>query len=451
MFQPPKPDTLPKRPSPLLRFRKNIQSSISVFTDHSYQMKMGEVRGLKERTYFLVQPDLVRKLLTSSPLVHPKSDFLEKILDQMVGQGVFVAAGETWARRRAMVDSAFGAANIIKIFPHMLAAAQDLGNRIPSGKVRIDTLTTHVAADIIFRTLFSEPLEADEANRLFEAFESFQATAYAHGNWCMAGLPQRLSPFRRKARHPAHTLREALALRVDARLNAREMKQPHGDDLLDALIDARDEQGVAFTRDELVDEVAVMFLAGHETSASALAWAFYLIASSPDIQDRLHEEIDVAIGEGTLERGHFRKLPLVRNVFRETLRLYPPITFVPRKTTKTETWRDKVLKPGVTIFASLWLMHRHREFWDNPDGFDPDRYDTPEGKQSSRDAYLPFSIGPRVCPGASFAMQEAAIVMAVLLQKYRFSPTDHVPRPVSKLTLRSENGIELLVTPRASQ
>ncbi len=449
MFHPPKPETLPKRPSAILRFKKNIQSSISVFTDHSYQMKMGEVRGLKERTYFLVQPDLVRKLLTSSPDVHPKSDFLEKILDQMVGHGIFVAAGETWARRRKMVDSAFGAANITRIFPHMLAAAQDLGNRMHAGKTRIDTLTTHVAADIIFRTLFSEPLEADEANFLFEAFESFQSTAYAHGNWCMAGLPQRLSPFRRKAQRPAHILREALALRVDARLEAREKNQPVGDDLLDALIEARDEQGVAFTRDELVDEVAVMFLAGHETSASALAWAFYLIANSPNIQDRLHAEIDLAMGGDTLERGHFRKLPLVRDVFRETLRLYPPITFVPRKTTQTETWRDKVLKPGVTIFASLWLLQRHRQIWENPDGFDPDRFSTPEGKQASREAYYPFSIGPRVCPGASFAMQEAAIVMAVLLQKYRFSPTEHVPRPVSKLTLRSENGIELIVTPRA--
>lgn len=448
MFHPPKPDTLPNRPSPISRFKKNIRSSVSVFTDHSYQMKMGEVRGLRERTYFLVQPDLVRKLLTSSPAVHPKSDFLEKILDQMVGQGVFVAAGQTWARRRKMVDSAFGAANITKIFPHMLSAAQDLGNRMTAGKTRIDTLTTHVAADIVFRTLFSEPIEAEEAHLLFETFESFQATAYAHGNWCMAGLPQWLSPFRRRAQRPAYILRGALARRVDERLKAREFGEPAGDDLLDALIESRDEQGVGFTRDELVDEVSVMFLAGHETSASALAWAFYLIANSPDIQERLHAEIDKTIGDGTLERSHFRKLPLVRNVFRETLRLYPPITFVPRKTTQTENWRDKVLKPDVTIFASLWLLHRHRHVWENPDGFDPDRFDTPEGKQASRDAYLPFSIGPRVCIGASFAMQEAAIVIAVLLQKFHFLPTEHVPRPISKLTLRSENGIELIVTPR---
>jgi len=333
----------------------------------------------------------------------------------------------------------------------MLAAAQDLANEAPTGVTRIDTLTTRVAADIIFRTLFSEALKKDESKLLFDSFESFQASAYAHGTWCLAGLPQRVSPYRIKAQRPAHILRDALARRVDARLEARKKGQPPQDDLLDALMAARDDQGVGFTRDELVDEVAVMFLAGHETSASALAWAFYLIANSPGIQQRLHAEIDEAMGQGTLETHHFRKLPLVRNVFRETLRLYPPVAFVPRKTTQAESWRDKRLKPGVTIFVSLWLLQRHRQIWKDSDGFDPDRFTTPEGKKASREAYLPFSIGPRVCIGASFAMQEAAIVMAVVLQKFRFTPTDHVPIPVSKLTVRSENGIELNITPRSKR
>jgi len=449
MFYPPKPDLISSRTPRIMRFFKNLRSSISVFTEQSYQMKMGEVRGLKERTYFLAQPDLVRKLLTSSIKTHPKSNLIEKTFSVLLGQGLFMSSGDTWIRRRKMVEGAFGTANISKVFPHMLAAAEDLCSQITEGKVQIDRLTNQVSVDIIFRTLFSKAIEPDETNHFFEVVDSFLKSAHGHASWCVIGLPERLSPFRRKTERTSLDLREVLARRVDERLSVRGAEQSPEDDLLDALINSRDDDGVGFTRDELVDEVAVLFLAGHETSAGVMAWAFYLIANSPDIQGRLHQEIDTVVGKGVLEQGHFRKLPLVRNVFRETLRLFPPVAFVPRKTTVTETWRDKVIKPGSTIFVAVWLLQRNPQIWEDPDGFDPDRFSTPQGKQSSREGYVPFSMGPRVCIGASFAIQEAAIVMSVLLQKFHFSPTDHLPRPVSKLTVRSENGIELNVTRRA--
>jgi cytochrome P450 len=201
---------------------------------------------------------------------------------------------------------------------------------------------------------------------------------------------------------------------------------------------------------EIRNQVAVMFLAGHETSASALSWALYLIARDKDVQRRLQAEADaVYSGQGHLKPQQMRQLKFTRDVFREALRLYPPVAFVPRDITVLETLRGKALKRGSAIFVSIWLLHRHRKIWPNPDDFDPDRFTRAEEKQCIREAYLPFSQGPRVCLGASFAMQEAVIILSMIARNFDLSVCpDHTPRPVARLTLRSENGIRLKFSTR---
>ena len=192
-----------------------------------------------------------------------------------------------------------------------------------------------------------------------------------------------------------------------------------------------------------------MFLAGHETSASALAWALYLIALDPEVQRRLHEEADAVFAEGELSFEKMRRLPFTRDVFREALRLYPPVAFVPRDATEEEEMRGKRILPGSILFVSPWLLHRHTEHWVDPDVFDPGRYSRPETRASEQKAYLPFSKGPRVCLGAAFALQEAVIVLATIMRDWKVSPVEgHVPKPVARLTLRSENGIRLAMERR---
>ena len=147
-----------------------------------------------------------------------------------------------------------------------------------------------------------------------------------------------------------------------------------------------------------------------------------------------------------LLNANLGKLPgvmkLTRDVFRETLRLYPPVPFVPRDVTRDEVIRDKKVKRGSTIFVSPWLMHRHRNYWKAPDTFDPDRFSRDEEKEAIRTAYMPFSEGPRVCLGASFAMQEGAIILAMLARHFEITPVEgHVPKPIARLSLRSENGV----------
>jgi len=143
------------------------------------------------------------------------------------------------------------------------------------------------------------------------------------------------------------------------------------------------------------------------------------------------------------------QLRQTRAVFRETLRLYPPVPMMVRETCQSENLRNRHYDRGMQVVISPWHLHRHQRLWDNPDGFDPDRWTTDNGRQCQRDAYIPFSAGPRVCPGAGFAMAEGVVGLAMLVRHYRFDLcSDRIPQPVARLTVRSKNGIWLNVTPR---
>jgi cytochrome P450 len=199
--------------------------------------------------------------------------------------------------------------------------------------------------------------------------------------------------------------------------------------------------GAAFGTAEMVDQVAIFFLAGHETSASALAWALYLLATHPEAQDRVAAE---AAGLRA-EFGTVGSLRFTRDVFREALRLYPPVPMLVRETTVPEAFRGRDVPPGAQVVISPWHLHRHERLWDRPDDFDPDRWagEVPAG------GYLPFSRGPRVCPGAGFAMLEGTLLLAHLVRAFRFEAVEgRAPVPVAHLTVRAKDGIWLRVDRR---
>jgi cytochrome P450 len=221
-------------------------------------------------------------------------------------------------------------------------------------------------------------------------------------------------------------------------------------DLLEAMIETRDpETGDRFSEMELVDQICMLFLAGHETSASALSWALYLLALFPDIQERAFQETQSILGGRQAGYGDIGKLELIRNIFRETLRLYPPVGFFAREAACPVMLRDKPIAKGSAVVVSPWLIHRHRELWQAPDDFNPDRFGTDETRESLKNAYMPFGLGPRVCIGAGFALQESSLILAELIRHYRFEYVpEREPKPVGRLTIRSENGIWLKVRKR---
>ncbi|GAA6157909.1 hypothetical protein NBRC116589_00830 [Ruegeria sp. HU-ET01832] len=206
------------------------------------------------------------------------------------------------------------------------------------------------------------------------------------------------------------------------------------------------ETGTRFDTNEMVDQVAIFFLAGHETSASALAWALYLMALYPEWQDKLAAE---ARAVNLSDITEMSKLKLSRDVFRETLRLYPPVPMMVRETTCPQRFRDRDVPKGAQIVISPWHLHRHERLWDHPDEFDPNRWVTENGKRCQREAFIPFSAGPRVCSGAGFAMIEGPLILTKLLQHFRLELIEgKTPIPVAHLTVRSKDGIWLRIVER---
>jgi cytochrome P450 len=212
----------------------------------------------------------------------------------------------------------------------------------------------------------------------------------------------------------------------------------------------RQEQAGGLTREEVKDNIVTFIGAGHETTARALGWTLYCLANAEDERHLLEEEIDCFFrGDAVPPEQWIEHLPRTRAAFEEALRLYPPAPSINRAAIEDDRYGDLVIKAGVTVLIMPWTLHRHRRLWDEPEAFRPSRFWPENRDKIDRFQYLPFGAGPRICIGASFALQEAVIALAVLLYRFRFSCTaDCKPWPVQKLTTQPEGGLPMTVSRR---
>jgi cytochrome P450 len=454
-FKPPYPPPLKERASFLTRFIRSRKCWISTQFEGSYKMKMGHVHLPGMDSYVFNEPEQVKRALKGEWEKFPKSCLMHRVLEPLLGDSIFTTNGEVWKRQRRLMDIAFGQARLKQVMPLMeQAVGAMLGRFDPVAQngtiLAADVEMTHITADIIFRTILSRELDGEDAFAIFEEFNRYQEASAGLATLVMFHLPAWLSPglewFR--AKRSAKKIRTFLQAVIRERYTAyQENPSAPATDILGALMEARDPQdGSAFNFKELVDQIAMLFLAGHETSASALSWALYMVAACPDVQQRMADEVRQAVGERSIGFSDIKSLRYTANVFRETLRLYPPVGYFSRQAAETHCARDKTIPAGSSILISPWLIQRHRDLWADPDGFDPDRFDREETKESVKQAYLPFSLGPRVCIGAAFATQEAVLILASLVQRYTFETLpDHVPIAAGRLTVRPVNGVRLRV------
>jgi cytochrome P450 len=237
---------------------------------------------------------------------------------------------------------------------------------------------------------------------------------------------------------------------VERRLAEIEAGTAPGDLATKIMTTADPVTGARFDGAEMVDQVAIFFLAGHETSASALAWGLHLLALYPDVQERVAAEAATLPARPAF--SDLSKLAFTRDVFREVLRLYPPVPMMVRETARPERFRDRDVAPGAQVVLSPWHLHRHARLWEAPDAFAPERWATENGRACARDAYIPFSSGPRVCTGAGFAMAEGVLLLALITRAVHLSPEpSRPPVPVAHLTVRARDGIWLRLARRARQ
>lgn len=448
---PPKPPARAARVSLLRYLRLFRQDILSAQPARLYHAWMAEFRTPFFRSYLINEPALVDEVLKARPMDFPKSDRVGEGLRPLLGESVFLTNGATWQRQRRIIDPAFEGGRLRDTFPAMWAAGDASVARMAQGLpgvVEIEEEMSHAAADVIFRTLFSLPIEAEIAGRVFREFRAYQRTQPILNAAAFVPLPRWLPRgHRARTRQTARNIR-ALITEMTVTRMAQIRAGTAPDDLATKIMTTPDpETGACFTTAEMVDQVAIFFLAGHETSASALGWALYLLARYPDWQEKLATE--AASLPETPDFAAISRLKLTRDVFREALRLYPPVPMMVRETTRPETFRKRALRRGSQVVISPWHLHRQDRLWENPDGFDPGRWQTENGKACMREAFIPFSAGARVCTGAGFAMVEGPLLLAMLLRAYRFERiAGDDPVPVAYLTVRAKDGIRLRVSRR---
>jgi len=433
-------------------FRQDILSAQPAKLYHAW---MAEFRTPFFRSYLVNQPSLVKEVLNTRPDDFPKSDRVGEGLRPLLGNSVFLTNGEAWKRQRRIIDPAFEGGRLRDTYPAMWAATEAALARfstLASGTPEeVEEECSHAAADVIFRTLFSIPIEHEIASAVFHEFRAYQRSQPIVNIAAFVPLPRWLPRFfNRRTRASARAIRGLIAGLPAERMAAIEAGNAPAD-LATKIMSTEDpETGHTFTTGEMVDQVAIFFLAGHETSASALGWGLYLMAMFPEVQSRVAEEAQGVFDTHGDGFAAISKLAYTRDVFREVLRLYPPVPMMVRETTCPEHFRDRDIPLRSQIVLSPWHLHRQDRLWERPDAFDPGRWKTENGKTCQREAYIPFSSGPRVCTGAGFAMVEGVLLLARLCQAFRFElDPDRPAVPVAHLTVRARDGIWLKITPRS--
>jgi len=450
---PPKPTARPDKVT-LWRYMRLFRADIlSAQPARLYRAWMAEFRTPFFRSYMCNDPALVRLVLNARPDDFPKSNRIGEGLRPLLGNSVFVTNGEVWKHQRRIIDPAFEGGRIRETFPAMVAAGQAAVARMQTGRFDVEPEMSHAAADVMFRTLFSIPIENEIAAEVFEQFRNYQREQPILNLAAFLPLPRWFPRFHSRATKQTAARIRGLIRQLTETRAAQIAAGTAPDDLATKIMTTADPMtGQRFGTEEMIDQVAIFFLAGHETSASALGWALYLLAMYPEIQDRVAAEAAALDGipvGGQPDFGVMGRLKFTRDVFREALRLYPPVPMMVRENTCPEAFRGRDVAPGAQVVLSPWHLHRHERIWDRPDEFNPDRWQTEAGRACGRDAFIPFSTGARVCPGAGFAMVEGPLLLAMLVSAFRFETVaGRVPVPVAHLTVRAKDGIWLDVARR---
>ena len=447
---PVRPRPLKNKASWFFTFFIKRNSWLKGLFDRSYNMKTGRVKLPGLELFVISELSLVKRVMVDDVEKFPKNRLLHEMLVPLLGESIFTTNGNQWRKQREMLSPAFLHARVTKVFTLMQQAADDMLLRLANveqGKhYDIDGEMTFVTADIIYRTIMTTKLNPERATKVANAFTHFQTRSLRIAMLGIFKVPKLfISPMERKRKVLAKEIRSSLEEVIRPRYEAMERgeKQDYVD-ILSSILDSKDpDTGKPFSYKEIVDQISMLFLAGHETSASSLAWAIYLLSEFPQVQEKAYQEIQEVVGEGEIKSTDIKKLKYIAAIFRETLRLYPPVGFMAREAAEDVTLRDKFIKLGRTVIISPWLIHRNENNWEKPDEFEPERF-LREHETPIKSKYLPFGMGPRVCIGAAFAMQEAILILASILKTYRIEAYPGMePKPVGRLTIRSDNGINI--------
>jgi cytochrome P450 len=406
---------------------------------------MVKLRFAHRHIYLICHPDFIEEVLVTHSK-HFTKHFALRLNPVILGNGLLTSEGDFWLRQRRLIQPVFNRSRIVGYASAMVEAAQRLLATWKPGERRdMHAEMMRVTLDIAAKTLFGAEV-GDAAETIAHALEVAQENFLLRFNSIMP-LPMWIpTPANRRMSRAVQQLDDVIYRIIRQR---REQPSDRGD-LLSLLLHARDEDdGSAMTDKQLRDEAMTLFLAGHETTALTLSWAWYLLAHHPEAEQKLWAELDTVLARRTPTVEDWPKLKFTEMIALESMRLYPPAYLVGREAIVDCAIGGYAVPRGTTLLMPQWVVQRDPRFFDEPDAFRPERWGEERIKTLPKFAYFPFGGGPRVCIGQQFAMMELVLILATIAQKFRFRmPPGATVAPLAFFTLRPATGIPGVIEPR---
>jgi len=399
------------------------------------------------RWHMLADPGGMKRVMLDNLSNYPKSEIMRRMLRPAIGDSLFNADGADWKWQRRAVVPVFTHRNVLALAPAMTRTAGRVCERLRACGGRAEMVGEMLTAtfDVICDVALSGR-EHFDGHTFGAAITDYFRTAGRASLLDFLGFPQWFPrPGELMAGRSVKTMHEMVGAAIEAR---RRQAGAPADDLLAHMLEARDpETGQRMSPQELIFNMQFFIVAGHETTALALAWALYLLANSPAEQDKARSQARGVLQARNAGPDDLAALPFIRQVLEEAMRLYPPVGLLARTVLAEDQLCGRTMRPDDILFLPIWALHRHELLWDRPEDFRPDRF-APSGTElRDKYQYLPFGAGPRVCVGADFAMMQAQIILATVLANFRFEPCPPHPRPVMMMTVRPEPGVFVRVAP----
>ncbi|THF89335.1 MAG: cytochrome P450 [Sulfitobacter sp. SK025] len=400
-----------------------------------------------KRWHMVMDPTAIRAILLDRLDDYPKSLVTKNLLKPAIGDSLFIAEGAHWRWQRRAAAPAFSHRNVLNLAPIMTAAAERSCGRVAqAGPRAIDFLGEMVTTtfDVISDVTFSGD-DTFDRNAVHGAIDDYIAEAGKISLFDILGFPDWVPrPGRIMSGKALREMKQVADRAIDDRSRRGNTGTP---DLLDLLLQGEDPKTKRrMNTAELRDNLLTFIVAGHETTALTLAWSLYLMGFDQTTQEKARTEAQSVLQGRAATGSDVDNLPYIRQIIEEALRLYPPAGIISRSARRPDTLGGREIRTGDTVMIPIYALGRNKLLWDDPDAFRPERFD--DRKNIDRYAYLPFGDGPRICIGASFALQEAVIILATLLSRFRFTPVPGKdPEPVMILTLRPEGGVWLKADP----
>jgi cytochrome P450 len=445
---PPSPPRAPEDMSAIGRIRAIRYNVISTWGPRSYEEEIIQTRFFLRHNIIVNQPDAIRHVLVDNYENYTRTAPGIRVLRPILGQGVLTAEGPAWKHQRRTLAPAFTPRAVATLVPHMTKGIDEAITKLQANgdrPVDLREVMQRMTLEIAGRTMFSFEMSS-HATTLREFITEYgERLARAHPLDLLLPLSWPSPQDFARARFRKRWTQFMSTVMAERRSIGKKDDAPPRD-LFDLLDSARDpETGAAFSEEQLRDELATMILAGHETTATALFWALYLLALDPATQDEVAAEAKSVAAPGALD---LERLKFTRAVIDETLRLYPSVFLIARAAAAPDTIGGVPVRKGDAILISPWLLHRHEKLWTDPDAFIPARF-MPGAPQPDRFAYLPFGVGPRVCIGAHFALVEATLALAKLIGAFRIALIDKKPvMAIGVATIQPDHSPMFHITPR---